>query len=400
MKIFLIYLFILISCFNPAYCNEVSIVDNCRDARCLSATISDIATSNDENFFLVAYKSSDRFIRKINANLSVDSLITFDNSSGENVSFKVLISSDNNKALIYSKEINSSLESIFYILNLQNNTTQKISVNSIKLNALLFFDKTGDSILATNNDVDDSKLVVVNSMSGEIEKTFSLPDVGDVLALSPTEQDAIVLFKNILFQSLDIFDVQKEKLIRIDLPLSIIFKTDEFLERIKFNENGAKAVLSSLDGIHVLYFVDLIKNKLIVKKLFEKSTGKVLSTVSKDGSFIVSVGLDKEKRNAILYKVNAKNIKKLKILQKITLDNIKSVSDILISPDNENIFILSENKLLVLKLSDLSNACEENLDVSLSNKQFFSNINSLNVFIPSSDDRKINKVSVSNFCSN
>ena len=373
-------------------------IPNCTSSECLTSKINDVVLANNKSFVLVSYDSN--FIRKIDINsdfTTEDSIIPFNDSSNSSSPFNISISNDDNQVLIYN---NDSI----YLLNLTDNSVRKLTIESEVIKNISFLDKEGNQLIATNENTASPKLLIINTQTTDIETTVPLPDVGDVIKISPSGDKVIILFKNILTQTLSIYDANSSKLYRFDLPDFLFFSVDEFLDKVEFDQNSNKAVLSSLDGIHVLHLINLREEKIkfSIKILSNNIRGKTLSTLNKEGTLVISAGQNKNKNKIILYKSIISNHKKPQTVKKVHLKNITALNDIYLSNENNFVFILAKKginpMILVLNLKDLSVQCEIDLNESFSNSQFAYAVDSNFLLLPIIKGTEIGLISPLNAC--
>ena len=373
-------------------------IPNCTSSECLTSKINDVVLANNKSFVLVSYDSN--FIRKIDINsdfTTEDSIIPFNDSSNSSSPFNISISNDDNQVLIYN---NDSI----YLLNLTDNSVRKLTIEGEVIKNISFLDKEGNQLIATNENTASPKLLIINTQTTDIETTVPLPDVGDVIKISPSGDKVIILFKNILTQTLSIYDANSSKLYRFDLPDFLFFSVDEFLDKVEFDQNSNKAVLSSLDGIHVLHLINLREEKIkfSIKILSNNIRGKTLSTLNKEGTLVISAGQNKNKNKIILYKSIISNHKKPQTVKKVHLKNITALNDIYLSNENNFVFILAKKginpMILVLNLKDLSVQCEIDLNESFSNSQFAYAVDSNFLLLPIIKGTEIGLISPLNAC--
>lgn len=268
-----------------------------------------------------------------------------------------------------------SINNIIHVIDLINNSvslitptfTGKMSGDVISLSTVSFLDANGEKLIAGNDDSETPKLLTFDSKTGEVEKEIEIKGIAKSIEFSPTLNKAVVTFKDELSQSVGIFNTQTKDLKKFDTPSSLFFKIDEFLNMVDFNLSGNKAVVSSLGGLHVLHVLNLKDDKLTIRILDKDAQGQTFSTISPDSSIAISVANDDELNGIVVYKVDASNVKVLKIIKTVGFNDNSRALDVLITPDNNKILILvkkdNEKKLKVLGLKDLSTLCE----VSLSN---------------------------------
>ena len=272
----------------------------------------------------------------------------------------------------------SSSSSVVRIIDLTNNSIKNFTPTSFSktsssttdnneqsVSTVSFFDAEGKKLLASNEDTKDSKLLLINSETGEIEKKPSIPGVLKSIELTPDFKKAVVTFKDTFAHSIGILNTKTKELIKFDIPQSIFFKIDEFLNMADIDLFSDKAVVSSLDGEHVLHILNLKDNRLTIKflKVQKKNLeGPTHSTISPDGTIAVSVGNNIDENEIVVYKLNIQNVRLPKILKISNFQDGSKALDVLITPDNNKIVILTqkenEKKLKILSLEDLSLLCE------------------------------------------
>ena len=365
---FLFSLLILVFNFSRTKAEDLFIIPNCNNSECLTSAINDIVVANNKSFFLVSYNSS--FIRRIDidSNLTVEnSIIPLNNFSSSLLPFNISISNDDNQALIFNKDF-------IYLLNLSDNSVRELNIEGEVIKNISFLDEEGNKLVATNENSSSPKLLLIDAQTLAIEKTIPLPDIGDTITVTPSRDMVLILFKNVLTQTLCIYEISSKRLYRFDLPNFFFFAVDEFLNKIGFDQNGNKAILSSLDGIHVLHLVDLKKVKFDIKVLSKKARGKTLSTLNKEGTSIISAGQNNSKNEAIIYKSIISNHKKPIIIKRVHLKGITALNDMFLSDENKTVLLFAQKEtkptVLVLNLKDLSIKCEIELNEIFLNSQF------------------------------
>lgn len=260
--------------------------------------------------------------------------------------------------------------SLYRIIDLENNSVTRLtpttkSTNSQKESIIVlnFLDSEGERIIAGTEDEDSPKLLLIEAKTGRIErKPPPLPGIIKSIEMSPNFGRAVITFKDDLAQTISIFSPKVKELNQFDIPSKIIFKADEFLSMIDFDLLGSKAVVSSLDGNHILHVLNLIENRLIIRFLNNDVRGQTLSTISLDGSTAISAGNNNEGGKITVYKVSIGNLRKPRIIKFVSLNDISNVLDVQITPDNDKVLLLvlkeNEKRLKVLSIHDLSLLCE------------------------------------------
>ena len=292
-------------------------------------------------------------------------------------------SSSGSLGLSSSSSSSSSSGSLIHIVDLTNNSIKTIipatvssnstslTVNNQGINTVSFLDSEGEQLIASNNDQNAPKLHLINSQTGEITQSISIPDIANSIEFSPDLKKGIITFKDLFAQSIGIYSVSVKKLIKLDIPTNIFFKVDRFLSNVSFDLNSKKCVVSSQDGKHVLYLVDLDNDKLIVRFLSNKFEGKTLSRISPDGTIAISVGNISDGDGIIIYKVDASNLRTMRIIKTVKSLDGSNVLDVKITPDGNAVLILllkeNEKKLKVLNLRTFSELCEYTVSSSIKN---------------------------------
>lgn len=258
--------------------------------------------------------------------------------------------------------------SLIHIIDLTQNSVMiiipKISLtpSSAGINTVSFLDSEGTQLIASNNDQSAPKLHIINTQSGEITQSITIPDIASSIELSPDFKKAIVTFKDLFAQSIGIYNVSVKKLVKLDIPNDIFFKVDRFLPNVSFDIFGNKCVVSSLGGKHVLYLTDLKNDKLTVRFLSDKFEGKTISKISPDGTVAISVGNISDRDGIVIYKVDASNLRTMRVIKTLKFADKSNVLDVKITPDSNKVLILlsgeNEKKIKVLNLRNLSVLCE------------------------------------------
>lgn len=258
--------------------------------------------------------------------------------------------------------------SLIHIVDLTQNSVMiiipKVSLTPSNggINTVSFLDSEGTQLIASNNDQSAPKLHIINTQSGEITQSITIPDIASSIELSPDFKKAIVIFKDLFAQSIGIYNVSVKKLVKLDIPNDIFFKVDRFLSDVSFDIFGNKCVVSSLGGKHVLYLTDLKNDKLTVRFLSDKFEGKTISKISPDGTVAISVGNISDRDGIVIYKVDTSNLRTMRIIKTLKLADESNVLDVKITPDSNKVLILlsrkNEKKIKVLNLRNISVLCE------------------------------------------
>lgn len=282
---------------------------------------------------------------------------------------------------VFSAEpcFSATITSIINIIDLTNNTVKSIipSLNERiqSVSAVSFLDIEGLKIVVSNNDNDNPKILVIDTVSGKVKENLTLPGVARSIEFSPNLNKAIVTFKDAFTQSIGILNGRTIQIVKFDTPTNIFFDIDEFLSMADFDLSGSKSVVSSLDGNHVLHFLNLKENKLTIRFLEKTLKGKTLSTISLDGTVVVSVGNNSDANGIVVYKLNSSSAKLSKLIEPKFITDGSSALDVLITPDNDKIVVLIEKdnteKIKILSFSDLSELCEFTLSNVLSSGDSF-----------------------------
>ena len=294
--------------------------------------------------------------------------------------------------------------SIIHTIDLTNNSVGKISPllkDKVEgISAVDFIDDVGSRLIAGSNDTESTKFFVIDRKTGKIERNFSAPGIAKSIEPSPNFRKAVVTFKDELVQSVGILVPKARELIKFDIPVSIIFQTDEILSMIDFDLLGNKATASSFFGKHILYLLNLIDNKLTIKFLSNEIEGQTQSTINPDGTISISVAnIDNpDQRSGItVYKLNVSNVRSPKSLQTITLEGSSKVLDVKITPDNNKVLILvqdgNEKRLKILSLEDLSLLCDFKVSDDLSNTFLTSDPYGRYTLTPNFEDKSISLIS-------
>ncbi len=358
--------FLLTLTDNITKAEVVSLIPKCVDDKCLSS-ISDLTISHNGSICLIVDSGVNPYIRKLSflsGKLSENKIINLNQENPDGLMFMVSISQNNKKAFSFGES-----SSIIHILDLVTDSVKDLSLildeapsTMQTISALAFADPEGNKLFASNDDSEAPKLLVINTETGETEKSFSLPGIAQSIEMSPTFNKAIITFKEPLVQSIGILNSKTKELLQLDIPSSILFDLDEFLSMVDFDDSGSKAVVSSLDGRHVLHLLNLVDDEFTIKFLSDDIKGKTLSTIDTDGNLAISVGNNLDENGFIIYKLNTTKVKLPKIIKSKKFNDGSSVIDVLITPDKREILLLTKkdnNKVLkILNLADLSLICE------------------------------------------
>ncbi len=379
----LVLIFVLLKFISKA--ETINSIQTCNEQQCLT-NISGVEISNTGNFFLITDSASNPYLRKIDfsSNMIGDDRIFFinENNTG-NVPFKIDISNDSKKALMYKEtrisetvSSSSSSGSLIHVLDFENNTVKSIIpyllqeksnvvskvTNNEGINVASFLDEEGGEILASSNNSDAPELYIIDSTTGEITQSIEIPDIANSIELSSDFETAVITFKSLFVQSIGIYNVGVKKITKIDIPEDIFFEVGAFLSNVSFDLKSKKSVISSFGGKHVLYLVDLDKGELIVRFLSNTQQGKTRSAISPDGTSVVSASEIDGKNQIVIYKVDASDLKRMNIEKRIQIKDSNTILDVQITPDGNNVLVLlldnNGKKIKVLRLNDLSNLCE------------------------------------------
>ena len=298
--------------------------------------------------------------------------------------------------------------SIVHVLDLTNDSIKTFTPSLLEksgsstvttpqlIRTLTFLDPEGNLLIASSDDSKTPKLLIINSDTGETERDLALAGIAKSIEISPSFNKAIFTFKDTLAQSIGIFNTKTKELIKLDTPSSIFFDIDEFLSMVSFDRLGNKAVISSLDVRHVLHLVDLEKNKFTIKFLSAETRGQTQSTISLDGNTAIAVGNDLDTNGGVVYKLNTTNPKFPRLLKKVNLSDIGLVTDVLITSDNNELYILviknNENKLEIVDLKDLSLICELSISSTANNNFLIDDPLGKYVIVPDFKDNSISSI--------
>ena len=344
-----------------AEAESVSSIEKCIEDVCL-ANPSDVAVSSDGSFIIVVDSGNldnpNQYLRKINisqkGNTISEELIPLHPLSSEEVPFlNIKLSPNNEKVLVYSEPIENSVQ--LRVVDLKSKSIKDInaiSSASLTIDPVEFFDDEGNIIIAATLS-NPSKLITIDLNEDTILNGLELEDKVQSIHISQRSHKALITYEGALAQSVSILD-NSGKFTTLDINSSLSFFIDDFLKKVDFDLKGKNAVLSSLDGNHVLHFLDLTGNKLTSKILNSSSEGSTLSTISPDGSTAVCIGsiLDP----SIGFTVYKINLKRGLSSSSASFTDESIVLDVKISPDQDKIFILAlKNNKKVLKILGLKN---------------------------------------------
>lgn len=377
---FLLIIVVLISFKLISRAETLSAIPKCNGQKCLS-NISDVMIANSGDFFLLVDSGTTPYVRKIifSSNMIDDDIvIPINENNSDGTAFKINISNDSKKALVYretssSEQTSSSSGSLIHIVDLERNLVNPITpytesgnnsktVSNEGISVASFLNKEGTEIIASTNNSDKPKLYLINSNTGQITNSIDLDDTLGSIEVLPDFKKAVVTFKTIFIEAAGIYDVNQKTITKLEVPQDIYFKVGAFLQNVSVNLTGKKTVISSLGGQHVLYFLNLDKNELIIRFLSDNHEGKTCSAISPDGNTVISASELSGTNQIVIYKVNGSNLKKLNIIKTAKIKSDSSLLDVKITPDGNNIFLLLLNdgglKLKVVSVKDLSELCE------------------------------------------
>lgn len=271
-------------------------------------------------------------------------------------------------------------------------TTGKVTT----ISTIAFLDKEGNKLIGSDSDASFPQLLILNAKTGKSEKDLLSPDILKSIEFTPDLEKAVTTFKKSFLQSIGFFTSKTKEFTKVDLPSSIFFDVDEFTGKARFDLFSKKGVLSSLGGKHVLHLLDLNKNKLVVKFLNETEIeGETISAISPDNQIVVSAGNNLNNKGIQVYKLNVSKIETPKVLKTVAFDDVNSILDISITPDNNNVLLLvkkqNEKKLKILQLKSLSLICEINISKDLESKLLLSDPYGRYLVVP---DFKANSVNL------
>ncbi len=341
---------------------------------------NDAVISSDGSFILIAESQSPISLRKFNFNAGVfTDVLTIplaQKNSSVSPLLNISLSQNNSKALVY-REATEGEDTLVQVVDLVSNTSKEllsISSNSTQISIPVFLTPEGKKLIAGTLNSSSPELVIIDIDSDSISNRTSLFDEVQSVRVSPNLKQAVITYSSDLSQSVSIYNLANNSLSTLSINEDFGFAVDDFLDRIDFDLSGNKAVLSSFGGIHVLYYVDLLNNKLIPSILDKSQDGPTISTISPDGKTIISVGgVFKKSTGFKVYKsIIASDNSISQSASSIFLDESIAL-DIDISPDQNKIYILELKnglkQLRILNYKDLSQIAE--LAVSSDNAQSF-----------------------------
>lgn len=342
---------------------------------------NDAVISNDGSFILIAESQNPISLRKFNfSSGSFTDTLTIPLAQKNSLISPLLnisLSPDNSKALIY-REPTEGEDTLVQIVDLISNTSKELSsINSTNLSVSMpvFLTPDGKKIIAgTLDDLSSPELIIVDVDSDSISNRISLFDEVQSVHVSPNLKQAVITYSSDLSQSVSIYNIANNSLSTLSLDEDFGFAVDDFLDRIDFDLSGNKATLSSFGGIHVLYYVDLLNNKLIPSILDKSQDGPTISTISPDGKTIISVGgVFKKSTGFKVYKSIIGNDNSISQSTSSTFLDESIALDVDISPDQNKIYILELKnglkQLKILSYKDLSQIGE--VAISSDNAQSF-----------------------------
>ncbi len=348
---------------NVTKAEVVSLIPKCVEDKCLSS-ISDLIISPNGSICLIVDSSANPYIRKLSfssGKLSENKIINLNQDNPDDSIFMVGISQNSKKAFSFG-ESSSTIHIIDLVVDSIKDLSITLDGSTQTISTLAFADFEGNKLFASNDDSEAPKLLIINTETGKTEKSFSLPGIAQSIEVSPNFNKAVITFKEPLLQSIGILNNKTKELLKLDIPSDILFDLDEFLSMVDFDDSGSKAVVSSLDGRHVLHLLNLTDDEFTIKFLSDDIKGKTLSTIDTDGNLAISVGNNPDENGFIVYKLNATKVKLPKIIKSKKFNDGGSIIDVLITPDKREVLLLTKkdnNKILkILNLTDLSLICE------------------------------------------
>lgn len=347
-------------------------ISACTEEKCFSKP-TDIAISSDGSFLLLVDSSQNPFLQRIDFAQGVFNKHNAKSLNIENpnkTTLKIGISKDNSKAFVFKKVSKNDKSSVLIIDLASNNITTLNSVNSDSKQAtsVNFLDISGSTILLTRGDKNSNELVIIDTKTDTIKKSISIKGTGNDIQVSPDGKKAIITYSGTSSQSFTIYDIEKETTKTIEIPTSLFFQLDDFLSTDSFDLFGKGHVLSSLNGKHVLHYIDLKNNEFILKILNDNLSGTTNSVLSPDGKIAISVGTTttNKKIGFVVYKTSLKDLSAPIIEKSATFSEDGVVVDIKITPDQNKVLIVfikdKNKKLKVLDISDLTTLSE--LDIA------------------------------------
>lgn len=355
---YILLLFYLLTYTIELKAEDLITITNCSDRNCL-LNPTDIEISNDGSFFLVADSTTKPQIKKIDFTqdgFSKGTIIFLNIDNPNKTPLDISLSKNNEKLLVY-KPPSLNDNGLVQTIKLSDSSIKNINPSTIskhKIDAARFLDSEGKKIIAATNNANTFNLQIINSEKNQIEKTFSLPDRVNFIAVSPDFKKVVISFRDLLTQSILIYEVETNKMTRLDTPTNIFFKINDFILNDKFNILGDKTVISVNNGVHLMPYLSLLKDRIVLRILNSKNKGKSLSRISPDGSIGITISkIDNKPFDFIIYKINLLN-KRFPIISSKDILGEGNVLDAAITPDQNKIIILTSNdKNKILKTYDI-----------------------------------------------
>ncbi len=351
----------------------VNLFPNCSSLICFKRP-NDFEIASDGSFVIVSDSSNSGEkginLRRFNFNaagfLDGGSIPLLQKGS-EAPLLSVLLSQNNKKAAIYREPIKTE-DTLVQIVDLSNNSVKELksitaTSKDTQIGIPAFIDTEGKKLLAGTLNT-PSSLLTIDTETDQVTNKLSLPDTVQSITVTPDFTKAIITYNETAAQSVSIYNINTGFLSRLTIDQTVKTLVDDFLGLVKFDSSGKKAVVSSLDGNHVVHLLDLENNKLRSQILDKVKEGPTLSTITPDGKTIISVGslFDEGLR---VYKTTIQRDGSITLPKTALFLDGSILLDVDISPDQNKIFILvlkdNKKQLKILSLKDLTLISDVNI---------------------------------------
>ena len=361
----------------PLKAERVDSLPGCGDRNC-ATNPTDAVIANDSTFILIVDSSPFPFIRRFDFNGTVfnnSTLINLKENNPNKIPLKIGLNKNNNKSFVYKTPSGTDKGSV-QIINLTNNSVKLLispTSGGKQLDSIGFIDPDGKKLIACVSDSKNSELLIIDIDTDTVESNVSLPDKASSIAVSTNFTKAVIAFKSTFSQSIGLYDIQSGKIIRLDTPINIFFKIDDFIARDDFDLNGNISVLSTVSGAHALSYLNLKENNLTVKILDKNTQGQSIATISRDGTLAIVAGAVLNSPTGFrIYKIDLTN-SNFPIITEASFSDGTSVIDVDITPDqNKVILLLKKDTGKILRILNIN-------DFSKISDVFVANDNSKNV---------------------